>query len=203
MLVYLERPSRFKVDVHYLAPSAFLENYRRWNFRTHREIQEGFRIIPFLVQDKKKVTFFFRPSCPGMLLPNHTCAAWMKWHLFSPPSTNMFSQSSSINMLFTMYEIFGLISINPDEEGSWLVEDFIGSEPSGDKYQDFAEWRKTTSFLRVCSHPNFGNFSAVSLQLTMNAYQYFYSHCSKYFYYPQTDINLFAIKVKKVIIWFT
>ena len=56
--------------------------------------------------------------------------------------------------------IFGVFFLNSEEIGDCLVEGFNGTMPSGEEYQQFADWRKSTSTLMHCFHPRFGRLAA-------------------------------------------
>jgi hypothetical protein len=47
-----------------------------------------------------------------------------------------------MNILFTIYHIFGLIFLNPEKVGACFIEDFIGTLPSGGKHEHLTDYLK-------------------------------------------------------------
>jgi hypothetical protein len=60
--------------------------------------------------------------------------------LVSPLSTNIFHHSGMINVLFTIYLIFGLIFLNPEKVGACFFEDLVGTLPSAGQHQHLADY---------------------------------------------------------------
>ena len=73
--------------------------------------------------------------------------------------------------------IFGIIFLSPEKVGDCFVEDFIGTMLSGEKCQQLADWRRSTSTVMLCLHLSFGRLAAdkkylrfVSLTLRISKY---------------------------------
>ena len=73
--------------------------------------------------------------------------------------------------------IFSIIFLNPEEVGERFVEDFIGTMPSGEKYQQFAEYLMEKYI--DSNRPSFGRLAAdnrclrvFSLTLRISKYKF-------------------------------
>jgi hypothetical protein len=107
----------------------------------------------------------------------------------------VFSQSSSIDILLTIYYAFGLIFLNPEEVGDGFVEDFIGKMPTGEKYQQFAYYLMENLLDSEAMFPSkLWTSLSSSLQQAKNACGCFHSHVSNCSYRPNPDICVYIIK---------
>jgi len=89
----------------------------------------------------------------------------------------MFSQSDSTDILLTNYHVFGLIFLNPEEVGGYFVEDFIGTMPTGEKYQQLAYYLIENLLESEALFPSkLWTSLSSSVQQATNACKRFHSH---------------------------
>jgi hypothetical protein len=108
----------------------------------------------------------------------------------------MFSQSGSTDILLTIYRVFCLIFLNPEQVGACFVEDFIGMMPTGEKYQQFAYYLVENLLeSEALFPPKLWTSLSSSLQQATNACGCFHSHLSNCSYRPHPDIFVYIINL--------
>jgi len=108
----------------------------------------------------------------------------------------MFSHSGSTDILLTIYHVFGLIFLSPEEAGAYFVEDFIGTMPTGEKYQQFAYYLIENLLESEGLFPSkLCTSLSSSLQQATNASKRFHSHLSNCSYSPHPDIFVYIINL--------
>jgi hypothetical protein len=103
------------------------------------------------------------PTFQNNLFKRNT-SRWLKyftgWDVYNTWDSNQYGQNNSEQGKW-LNHIFAIFFLNPEEIGDCFFEEFIGTMPSGEKYQQFADfWRKSTPTLMHCFHPSFGRLAA-------------------------------------------
>jgi hypothetical protein len=82
------------------------------------------------------------PTLQNNLFKRNT-SQWFKyftdWDVYNTWDSNQYRQNNSEEGKW-LNHIFGIFFLNPEEIGDWFFEDLIGTMPSGEKYQQFADY---------------------------------------------------------------